>query len=241
MISWWWAVAVRSETAEAADTDSRAKGERAALRMVPSPAGPRRTRGRRRFSARARHLFPGGVTHDVRLADPFPLAVARAEGARKWDLDGHEPRLLRHGLRALLLGHRHPEVVSAVRAQAGRFFHPGANHEQLECDWAELVIRLVPPPERVRFTSSGTEASLLALRWPGRPPGGTRSSNCPGALPRLARSVVRRLSTPPSRPAGQRLRPARARPLHDGDRHPGPTPAASWPKAAAGGAMTSRP
>jgi glutamate-1-semialdehyde 2,1-aminomutase len=66
-----------------------------------------------------------------------------------------------HG--ALLLGHSHPEVVSAVRAQAGRFFHPGANHE-LECDWAELVIRLVPSAERVRFTSSGTEASLLALR-----------------------------------------------------------------------------
>jgi glutamate-1-semialdehyde 2,1-aminomutase len=66
-----------------------------------------------------------------------------------------------HG--ALLLGHSHPEVVSAVRAQAGRFFHPGANHE-LECDWAELVIRLLPSAERVRFTSSGTEASLLALR-----------------------------------------------------------------------------
>ena len=66
-----------------------------------------------------------------------------------------------HG--ALLLGHSRPEVVSAVRDQAGRFFHPGANHE-LESDWAELVIRLVPSAERVRFTSSGTEASLLALR-----------------------------------------------------------------------------
>ena len=115
------------------------------------------------LSARARHLFPGGVTHDVRLADPFPLAVARAEGARKWDLDGHELVCYVMGHGALLLGHSHPEVVSAVRAQAGRFFHPGANHE-LECDWAELVIRLVPSAERVRFTSSGTEASLLALR-----------------------------------------------------------------------------
>ena len=115
------------------------------------------------LSARARDLFPGGVTHDVRLADPFPLAVARAEGARKWDLDGHELVCYVMGHGALLLGHSHPEVVSAVRAQAGRFFHPGANHE-LECDWAELVIRLVPSAERVRFTSSGTEASLLALR-----------------------------------------------------------------------------
>jgi len=115
------------------------------------------------LSARARHLFPGGVTHDVRLAYPFPLAVARAEGARKWDLDGHELVCYVMGHGALLLGHSHPEVVSAVRAQAGMFFHPGANHE-LECDWAELVIRLVPSAERVRFTSSGTEASLLALR-----------------------------------------------------------------------------
>jgi glutamate-1-semialdehyde 2,1-aminomutase len=115
------------------------------------------------LSARARDLFPGGVTHDVRLADPFPLAVARAEGARKWDLDGHELVCYVMGHGALLLGHSHPEVVSAVRAQAGRFFHPGANHE-LECDWAELVIRIVPSAERVRFTSSGTEASLLALR-----------------------------------------------------------------------------
>jgi len=115
------------------------------------------------LSTRARRLFPGGVTHDVRLADPFPLAVARAEGARKWDLDGHELVCYVMGHGALLLGHSHPEVVSAVRAQAGRFFHPGANHES-ECDWAELVIRLVPSAERVRFTSSGTEASLLALR-----------------------------------------------------------------------------
>src|SRR5258708_7341147 len=42
------------------------------------------------LSDRARCLLPGGVTHDVRLAAPFPLAVARAEGARKWDIDGHE-------------------------------------------------------------------------------------------------------------------------------------------------------
>src|SRR6266487_3223095 len=115
------------------------------------------------LSQRAGRVLPGGVTHDVRRATPFPLAVARAEGSRKWDLDGHEIVCYVMGHGALLLGHSHPEVVSAVRAQAGRFFHPGANHES-ECDWAELVIRLVPSAERVRFTSSGTEASLLALR-----------------------------------------------------------------------------
>src|SRR5262245_63493878 len=114
------------------------------------------------LSQRSGRVLPGGVTHDVRRADPFPLAVARAEGARKWDLDGHELVCYVMGHGALLLGHSHPEVVSAVRAQAGRFFHPGANHE-LDCDWAELVIRLVPSAERGRFTSGGAEASLLAL------------------------------------------------------------------------------
>lgn len=112
---------------------------------------------------RAQRVLPGGVTHDVRLADPFPLAVTRARGARKWDLDGHELTCYVMGHGALLLGHGHPDVVAAVRDQAGRSFHPGACHE-LESDWAEAVTRLVPSAERVRFTSSGTEASLLALR-----------------------------------------------------------------------------
>ncbi|HMI25252.1 MAG TPA: aminotransferase class III-fold pyridoxal phosphate-dependent enzyme, partial [Streptosporangiaceae bacterium] len=110
------------------------------------------------LSDRARRLLPGGVTHDVRLAEPFPLAVARAEGARKWDLDGHELICYVMGHGALLLGHSHPDVVSAVRTQAGLSFHPGACHE-LESAWAELVIRLVPSAQRVRFTASGTEAS----------------------------------------------------------------------------------
>jgi glutamate-1-semialdehyde 2,1-aminomutase len=113
--------------------------------------------------ARARRLLPGGVTHDARLAAPFPVAVGRAEGARKRDLDGHELICYVMGHGSLLLGHGHPAVVAAVREQATRSFHPGACHE-LESEWAEAVIRLVPSAERVRFTSSGTEATLLALR-----------------------------------------------------------------------------
>lgn len=112
---------------------------------------------------RARNLLPGGVTHDVRLAEPFPVGVSMASGARKRDLDGHELICYVMGHGSLLLGHGNPEVVAAVRDQAGLAFHPGASHE-LESRWAELVIQLVPSAERVRFTSSGTEASLLALR-----------------------------------------------------------------------------
>src|SRR6201987_597806 len=115
------------------------------------------------LSQRARRTLPGGVTHDVRRAAPFPLAVARAEGAHKWDLDGHEIICYVMGHGALLLGHSDPAVVAAVRHQATLAFHPGACHE-LECEWAELVVDLVPSAELVRFTASGAEAPLLALR-----------------------------------------------------------------------------
>src|SRR5215472_491235 len=107
--------------------------------------GPGRIRGPRR-SASGRGLLPGGVTHDVRLAEPFPLAVAHAAGSRKWDLDGHELVCYVMGHGSLLAGHSHPEVVDAVREQAARSFHPGACHE-LESDWAQAVIRLVPSAE----------------------------------------------------------------------------------------------
>ncbi|MGE5132046.1 MAG: aspartate aminotransferase family protein [Gemmatimonadota bacterium] len=117
----------------------------------------------RSLSQRASRVLPGGVTHDVRRSAPFPLAVARAEGSRKWDLDGHEIICYVMGHGALLLGHSHPEVVAAVRRQATLAFLPGACHE-LEAEWAELVTDLVPSAELVRFTASGTEASLLALR-----------------------------------------------------------------------------
>ena len=112
---------------------------------------------------RALGLFPSGLTHDARRQDPFPPCVTRAEGAYKWDLDGHRlvDYVMGHG--ALVAGHSHPAVVEAVRRQAGLGMHLGASSEQ-EAAWAERIVRLVPSAERVRFTSSGTEATLLALR-----------------------------------------------------------------------------
>ena len=118
--------------------------------------------GSRSLHERARAFLPDGVVHDVRRAYPFPLAVTAAQGAHKWDADGHELICYVMGHGALLLGHGHPAVVDAIREQAGRFLHPGACHE-LEVEWAQEVVRLVPSAELVRFTSSGTEATLLAL------------------------------------------------------------------------------
>ncbi len=113
--------------------------------------------------ARARELFPGGVTHDTRYVRPHPLSIVRAAGARKWDADGNGYVDYAGGHGALILGHAHPDVTARVAEQLARGTHYGANHA-LEARWAELVQELVPSAELVRFTNSGTEATLLALR-----------------------------------------------------------------------------
>jgi glutamate-1-semialdehyde 2,1-aminomutase len=111
----------------------------------------------------AQNLFPSGVTHDSRYLLPHPLFISHADGAHKWDVDGHEYVDYFGGHGALLLGHNHPAVLEAVREQLGRGIHFGASHE-LELEWATLVQQLIPCAERVRFTVTGTEATLLALR-----------------------------------------------------------------------------
>src|SRR5579885_2003049 len=116
----------------------------------------------RRLYEQARVVFPGGGTHDLRALEPFPVYVERALGSRKWDVDGHELIDYWSGHGAILLGHSHPAVVEAVRRQAGRVTHPGACHE-LEIEWGRRVQRLVPSAQRLRFTASGTEATLMAL------------------------------------------------------------------------------
>ena len=108
-------------------------------------------------------VFPNGVTHDTRHYGPFTIYVDHAQGSKKWDVDGNQyvDYVMGHG--ALLLGHARPEVVAAVQAQMAKGTHYGANHE-LELQWAGLVRQLIPSAERVRFTSSGTEATLMSLR-----------------------------------------------------------------------------
>jgi glutamate-1-semialdehyde 2,1-aminomutase len=107
--------------------------------------------------------FPSGVTHDVRFLQPFPIFVDRARGSRKWDVDGNEyvDYVMGHG--ALFMGHAHPEITAAVVEQAQKGTHYGANH-RLELEWGKLVKEIVPSAEEVRFTSSGTEATLMAIR-----------------------------------------------------------------------------
>lgn len=122
-----------------------------------------RTPGSAARYRRALGLFPSGLTHDTRYLKPYPVYIDSAAGARKRCVDGHDYVDYMGGHGALLLGHGHPAVVEAIRRQAERGTHFGSGHD-LELRWAELVQRLVPSAERLRFTASGTEATLLALR-----------------------------------------------------------------------------
>jgi glutamate-1-semialdehyde 2,1-aminomutase len=114
------------------------------------------------LAARAARVLGGGATHAARSYKPS-IYVARAEGARKWLVDGRELVDYTMGHGALLLGHAHPAVVEAVQRQVELGTHYGAAHP-LEGEWADLICSAVESVEQVRFTASGTEAGMLAAR-----------------------------------------------------------------------------
>lgn len=111
----------------------------------------------------ALNTFPSGITHDTRFLLPFPTYIKGAKGSRKWDVDGNEYVDFAMGHGALLLGHGRAEVINAVRDSISHGTHYGGSSE-IEMKWGNMVKKLIPSAERVRFTSSGTEATLLALR-----------------------------------------------------------------------------
>ena len=112
---------------------------------------------------RGKSLFAGGVTHQTRFTSPFPSYIQHAEGVFKYDVDGNEIIDYIMGNGSLIMGHSPPEVTAAVNAQLTRGTHLGGatTHEVL---YAEAVKNLMPSLDRIRFTSSGTESTYLALR-----------------------------------------------------------------------------
>ena len=112
---------------------------------------------------RAVETLPGGVSHNVRHFEPYPIYVDRAEGAHLWDADGNRYVDFWMNHMVSVLGHAHPAVVDAVTTQAEQGLHYGAVNEQA-LELAERVVEYVPSAERVRFCSSGTEATMYAVR-----------------------------------------------------------------------------
>jgi glutamate-1-semialdehyde 2,1-aminomutase len=115
---------------------------------------------------RARGLFPGGVNSPVRAFKAVggtPVFLARGAGAHVWDADGNRYLDFLGSWGPLILGHADPDVVSAVAAAARDGTSFGASTER-EVLLAEELRRAVPSLERMRFVSSGTEATMSALR-----------------------------------------------------------------------------
>lgn len=111
----------------------------------------------------AKCLLPGGVSSPVRAISPCPFYTARAEGPYLWDADGN--RLIDYCLAygPMILGHRHPAVEKAVIYQLKKGWLYGTPSE-LEVRMAERISRLYPSMEMLRFVSTGTEATMAALR-----------------------------------------------------------------------------
>src|ERR687883_516994 len=135
---------------------------------MPPPDGPSATprpRSRAAFE-RAARLIPGGVNSPARAFGAVggrPVFIARGEGPYLVDLDGHRYLDYVGSWGPLILGHAHPRAVAAV-AEA---LHAGASFgapTERESELAELIIEAVPSIEMVRMVSSGTEASMSAIR-----------------------------------------------------------------------------
>ena len=125
-----------------------------------------RTTRSRRLLERARRFIPGGVNSPVRAYGSVglpPRFIEKAKGARLWDVDGNEYIDYVGSWGPMILGHSDAGVLRAVRAAAKNGMSFGAPTE-LETELARLICAALPSVERVRMVSSGTEATMSALR-----------------------------------------------------------------------------
>lgn len=113
--------------------------------------------------ARALESLPGGNSRTAVFREPYPIYIARGEGAHVWDVDGVRRLDLINNQSALVHGHSHPHIVSAVRSQVENLTSVCAPTES-EILLAEELCRRVRSFERVSFCNSGSEAVLFAIR-----------------------------------------------------------------------------
>ena len=125
-----------------------------------------------RLSRQAREVIPHGVNSPVRHYDPYPFFAVRSEGSRIWDADGRELVDLCNGYGAMLLGHRHPDIVGAVADQMERgtlFCVP----TQIETEVSRMIAGNYPSVDTARMVNTGSEATMTAIRlargYTGRP------------------------------------------------------------------------
>jgi glutamate-1-semialdehyde 2,1-aminomutase len=122
-----------------------------------------RTAASRRYFVEARKYLPGGDSRSTLFYHPYPAVMARGEGCVLFDLDGNRLLDFTGNHSSLPHGYGHPAIIAAVDEQLrkGTAF-PGASDPQLH--FARLLCQRIPSIEQVRFTTSGTEATLNAVR-----------------------------------------------------------------------------
>ncbi|HWO94486.1 MAG TPA: aminotransferase class III-fold pyridoxal phosphate-dependent enzyme, partial [Dehalococcoidia bacterium] len=119
-----------------------------------------------KLAARATHVIPGGVNSPVRAWKAVggnPRFVNRGSGAYLWDCEGRRYVDLVCAWGPLIAGHAHPDVVRAVQEAAERGIGFGAS-TPIEVDLAERIVAAFPSIEKVRLVTSGTEATMTAIR-----------------------------------------------------------------------------
>jgi glutamate-1-semialdehyde 2,1-aminomutase len=131
--------------------------------MTEAAVAPATGGATRDLVSRAREVFGGGTLHSWAIPEDATVVIARGQGGHVWDADGREYIDCHLGSGPLLLGHGHPGVTAAVKAQLDRgvsfhFFNPQV------IDYAERVVAAVPCAEVVRFVSTGSEATFYAMR-----------------------------------------------------------------------------
>jgi glutamate-1-semialdehyde 2,1-aminomutase len=124
---------------------------------------PERTDAERALLNRAAEVFPGGYTGNLALDEAHRFIIRGGKGSKVWDVSGNEYIDYLNGSGPMVLGHAHPAVVAAVIAaaeQGSTFF---ATNEQAVL-LAEEIVKAVPCGDKIRFTTSGTDACLQCMR-----------------------------------------------------------------------------
>jgi glutamate-1-semialdehyde 2,1-aminomutase len=112
---------------------------------------------------RAVKVLPGGNSRTTVFHLPYPVYAVRAQGSRVWDADGVERIDFINNLSSLVHGHNHPNIVKAIQAQAATLASMSMPTEK-EIELAEAITERVAGIERIRFTNSGTEGVMMAIK-----------------------------------------------------------------------------
>ena len=115
------------------------------------------------LAEKAKRVFPGGDTRASAHYLPYPLTITEASGCVLTDADGHQILDFMNNFTSLVHGHAHPEIVQSVQQQialGSAYAAPSENQIEL----AEIITDRIPSVDQMRFTSSGTEGTTMAIR-----------------------------------------------------------------------------